>query len=123
MHILVHKFRCGHCEFASNSAFHLEIHFKNVHKNLNVVIEKESLPPICEEGMCHKCDRQFSSKYYLINKHLPKCNGVGDSLVCEVCFKRFSNRYIKYQHKKVCEVRIAKKMDEIESRMLRKAAS
>jgi hypothetical protein len=113
------KYRCGHCEYASNSVFDLEVHFKRIHKNLNNAIETINLPDICEEGMCHKCEKQFSSKYYLINNHLPKCEGKTNPLQCELCFKKFLHRYTKYQHKERCKIRIAKRMDEAEVRMLR----
>ena len=52
---------------------------------------------VANEFKCTKCCKILSSKQNLL-RHTNVCKGV-DNFTCEVCFKRFPSRDMKYKHK------------------------
>lgn len=56
--------------------------------------EQEPLLP----NQCPKCRRVLCNKYKL-KTHVGKCTGL-DSKQCDICFKMFTTRQAKYNHKK-----------------------
>jgi hypothetical protein len=55
-----------------------------------------------DEIACGLCYKTFSSKWNL-QRHLERCNGLGDAFMCAKCRRVFKDKFAKYRHSKNCD--------------------
>ena len=79
---------------------------KNSHLNPKISHpDPKNSHPILEDGInplkCSKCERVFSSKWYL-NRHQHQCGGKTNPYECQYCQRTFQHPRSRYKHYKTC---------------------
>ena len=126
-------YRCSHCDYETNIKCNYERHInkkRSCYKELcdietksesdkysqNVHLGSQNVHLRPNDGLmrCEKCDKLFNTVYNL-KRHQLACVGV-DSLTCSICYKRFSCRQAKSNHKKYnrCHYQLPKHQAPIE---------
>jgi len=88
---------CEYCEFQLFKRFLSERNAHRIEKDIATIDNKH------DANQCEKCKKVFT-RHNILTKHIPKCKGIRDMLVCEFCSASF-NTYpsSRYRHYKTCK--------------------
>ena len=112
-------YKCSVCDYESKWKCNVTRHIMRIHNNENFPKDTDFFPKdtdfckktqeniILDTNQCDVCNKKYSNKYKL-TAHKTHCNGNTNPLKCIYCFKLFKNRSNKYEHLKICKDKLEK---------------
>ena len=100
------NYKCQFCDYESNKKYNLTRHMdiKHMQQKVSPVQQKVSHEDIHNilSFTCNNCNKSYK-KQWILNRHIKKCTGIKDPLLCNFCNTIFTCKSSKSKHLKICK--------------------
>ena len=103
---------CTECDYNTKWKCNMTRHMLRKHSQQNVTLPQQNVT-LPQQNVtldnnenttlfeCNLCNKNFN-KQWILNRHIKKCTGITNPLMCIHCNKIFANRHSKSRHIKTC---------------------